>query len=62
MDKVKDYYDLFGVSRNATQAQIKKAFRELALRLHPDKNQGHDANTIFAHINKAYAILSTPSK
>jgi DnaJ-class molecular chaperone len=56
---MKDYYEVLGVDRNAPQSTIKKAFRELAHKHHPDK--GGDTDT-FKDINQAYQILSQPEK
>jgi len=58
----RDYYDILGVSRNATQDEIKKAYRRLALENHPDRNKSKDADKRFREINEAYEILSDPEK
>ncbi|OAG28309.1 DnaJ C-terminal domain-containing protein [Thermodesulfatator autotrophicus] len=59
----KDYYKILGVSRNATQEEIKKAYRRLALKYHPDRNRGNkEAEERFKEINEAYAVLSDPEK
>lgn len=59
----KDYYRILGVSRNATQDEIKSAFRKLALKYHPDRNPGDkDAEAKFKEINEAYEVLSNPEK
>ncbi|MES2623036.1 MAG: DnaJ C-terminal domain-containing protein [Patescibacteria group bacterium] len=57
---MKDYYKSLGVSKNATQDEIKKAFRKLALEHHPDKNGGKDEK--FKEINEAYGVLSDTKK
>ncbi|HNT30497.1 MAG TPA: molecular chaperone DnaJ, partial [bacterium] len=56
----RDYYEVLGVARNASQAEIKKAFRKLALQYHPDKGGGDEAK--FKEINEAYEVLSNPDK
>jgi molecular chaperone DnaJ len=59
----RDYYDVLGVSRNASEAEIKKAYRQLALKFHPDKNPGDKAaEEKFKEAAEAYDILSTPEK
>jgi len=58
-DKEEDNYTLLGVSSNATERDIKSAYRKLALKYHPDKNQGDEAATeMFKKITGAYSILS----
>ncbi len=59
----KDYYKILGVPRNASQEEIKKAYRKLALKYHPDRNKGNkEAEEKFKEINEAYAVLSDPEK
>lgn len=60
---MKDYYELLGVSRNATEAELKKAFRGLALKYHPDRNPDNkESEEKFKEINQAYSVLSDPEK
>ncbi len=59
----KDYYKILGVPRDASQEEIKKAYRRLALKYHPDRNRGNkEAEEKFKEINEAYAVLSDPEK
>ena len=59
----KDYYKILGVEKNATQEVIKKAFRKLAVKYHPDKNQGNnEAEAKFKEVNEANEVLSDPEK
>ena len=59
----KDYYEILGVSKDADQKTIKEAFRRLALKYHPDRNQGDPyAIERMKEINEAYAVLSDPEK
>ena len=60
--KKKDYYEILGVSRNATQEEIKEAYRKLALKYHPDVNKSKEAEEKFKEITEAYAVLSDPEK
>ncbi len=59
----KDYYKILGVPRNASQEEIKRAYRRLALKYHPDRNKGNkEAEEKFKEINEAYAVLGDPEK
>ncbi len=56
----RDYYDILGISKTASADEIKKAFRKLAVKYHPDKEGGDEAQ--FKEINEAYEVLKDPSK
>ena len=58
----KDYYEVLGVSKNATEDEIKKAFRKLAMKYHPDVNKSPDAEEKFKEINQAYSVLIDKDK
>ena len=59
----RDYYDVLGVSRNADASTIKKAYRKLAKKYHPDTNQGDArAEQMFKEVNEAYDVLGDPEK
>ncbi len=57
-----DYYEVLGVSKNASDHEIKTAYRKLALKWHPDRNKSSDAAEKFKEINKAFEVLSNPQK
>ncbi|XP_021948301.1 dnaJ homolog subfamily B member 14 isoform X2 [Folsomia candida] len=58
----KDYYEILGVSKEATDTDLKKAYRKLALQFHPDKNKAPGATEAFKGIGNAFAILSDAEK
>jgi curved DNA-binding protein len=59
----KDYYKILGVSKSASPEEIKKAYRKLALKYHPDHNKGNtSAEAAFKDLNEAYAVLRDPEK
>jgi len=58
----KDYYEVLGVPRDATKEDVKKAYRKLALKYHPDKNKAPDAEERFKEISEAYGVLYDDEK
>jgi curved DNA-binding protein len=62
MARPRDYYEVLGVSRNASAEEIRKAYRKLAREYHPDVNKAPDAAEKFAEITEAYDVLSDPEK
>ena len=57
-----DYYEILGVSKNASDAEIKTAYRKQALKWHPDRNKSSEAAEKFKEINKAYEVLADSKK
>ena len=59
----RDYYEILGVERSATEEEIKKAYRKLAVKYHPDKNPGDkSAEDRFKELGEAYEVLCEPQK
>ncbi|MBQ5443937.1 MAG: molecular chaperone DnaJ [Erysipelotrichaceae bacterium] len=58
----RDYYEVLGISKGASEDEIKKAYRKLAKQYHPDVNKAPDAEAKFKEINEAYEVLSDPQK
>lgn len=62
-DNKRDYYEVLGLQKGASESEIKSAFRKMAMKYHPDKNPGNkEAEEKFKEINEAYSILSDPDK
>jgi molecular chaperone DnaJ len=62
-EEKRDYYDVLGVHKNASEAEIKKAFRKVAIQYHPDKNPGDTvAEEKFKEASEAYEVLSDAQK
>ncbi len=58
-----DFYTILGVQKNASETEIKSAYRKLAIKYHPDKNPGNkEAEEKFKSINSAHEVLSDPEK
>ena len=62
MSSEEDYYEVLGISKTATDAEIKKAYRKLALKWHPDKNKEEGAEEKFKKISEAFQVLSDKEK
>lgn len=62
MAEKRDYYEILGVSKNASAEEIKKAYRKLALKYHPDKGGTKEDEVKFKEVNEAYQVLSNPEK
>ena len=60
--KKKDYYEILGVEKTADETEIKKAYRKLAIKYHPDKNQAKSAGEAFKKVNQAFSILKDKDK
>ena len=58
----KDFYKLLGVTKDSEESELKKSYRKIALKVHPDKNKAPNAEDAFKKISAAYDVLSTPEK
>lgn len=58
----RDLYEVLGVSRDASERDIKKAYKRLAMKYHPDRNQEADAADKFKEVKEAYEVLTDPQK
>ncbi|PKH47589.1 molecular chaperone DnaJ [Dehalococcoides mccartyi] len=58
----RDYYEVLGLERSASDEDIKKAFRKMAMKHHPDRNHEEGAADKFKEVNEAYEVLSNPEK
>uniref|UniRef100_A0A915J0U5 J domain-containing protein n=1 Tax=Romanomermis culicivorax TaxID=13658 RepID=A0A915J0U5_ROMCU len=62
-EKRRDFYEVLGVEKSASESQIKNSYRKLAMKYHPDKNPSdHTAAEKFKEVSIAYAVLSDPNK
>ncbi|XP_002122467.2 dnaJ homolog subfamily B member 14-like [Ciona intestinalis] len=62
INSCKDYYDILGVSKEASEVELKKAYRKMALQLHPDKNTAPGATDAFKSVGKAFSVLNDSEK
>jgi len=62
MPSKRDYYEVLSIARNATDEEVKRAFRKLAFKYHPDRNRDDGAEERFKEVNEAYEVLSDPDK
>lgn len=55
--KKKDYYEILGVSKEATEDEIKRSYKKLAIKFHPDKNQSEHAAEAFKKVNRIFVLI-----
>jgi curved DNA-binding protein CbpA len=60
--KLNDYYEILGIEKSADENQIKRAYRKLAIKFHPDKNKSKSAEEAFKKVNQAFSVLSNKEK
>lgn len=60
--KLKDYYEILGIPKTALEEEIRKAYKKLAIKFHPDKNKAKNAEEAFKKINQAFSVLGTKEK
>ena len=59
----RDYYEVLGISKSASEEEVKKAYRKLAMQFHPDRNAGDkESEAKFKEVNEAYSVLSDGQK
>ncbi len=58
----RDLYEVLGLSRDASERDVKKAYKRLAMKYHPDRNKGDDADEKFKEVKLAYEVLTDPQK
>jgi DnaJ-class molecular chaperone len=58
----KDYYDILGIKKDATEDDIRKAYKKLAIKFHPDKNNSKYADEAFKKVSHAFSVLSNEEK
>lgn len=62
ISKLKNYYEILGVHQSATEDEIRKAYKKLAVKYHPDKNKSEHSTEAFKKISSAFSVLSNPEK
>ena len=62
MTTKRDYYEILEIGRDASEEDVRKAFRQKALEFHPDRNKDPDAGAKFKEVNEAYQVLTDPER